>query len=75
MKKVAYLLLFFLCVAGLAACEALMGNCRVCRFNTYENGMLINSTQEAEYCDEDLLRIQGTLPQTIGETTYKWECD
>jgi hypothetical protein len=75
MKKIIYPLLFLLFSAGLTSCEGLFDDCRVCRLNTYENGNLINSAQEAEYCGAELIAIQAKAPETIGATTYVWECD
>lgn len=75
MKKIVYLILFLLFSAGLTSCEGLFDDCRICRLNTYENGNLINSVQEAEYCGAELIAIQATPPETIGSTTTAWECD
>lgn len=73
MKKIVFLLL--LLAAGLTSCEDLFDNCKICRLNVYENGFLINSMQEAEYCGAELITIQNTPPQTDGAITTKWECD
>ena len=73
MKKIVFLLLLF--AAGLTSCEDLFDNCRICRLNVYENGFLINSLQEAEYCGAELITIQNTPPRTDGAITTKWECD
>jgi len=75
MKKIVYLFLFFLLAAGLTSCEDLLNDCKICRLNVYENGNLINSMQEAEYCGTELIAIQSKLPETVGATTYVWECD
>jgi len=70
-----YLFLFILLSAGLTSCEALLDDCKICRLNVYENGNLINSMQEAEYCGAELVTIQNTPPQTDGAITYIWECN
>ena len=75
MKKIVYLILFLLFSAGLTSCEGLLDDCRICRLNVYENGNLINSLQEAEYCGAELISIQAKAPETVGSTTYEWECD
>lgn len=75
MKKIVYLILFLLLSAGLTSCEGLLDDCSICRLNVYENGNLINSMQEAEYCGAELIAIQAKAPETVGSTTYVWECD
>ncbi|HCC71999.1 MAG TPA: hypothetical protein DEQ09_12745 [Bacteroidales bacterium] len=74
-KRVLFFVAFLLIAAGISSCEDVLENCKICRLNTYENGNLINSAQEAEYCGSELIRIQSTPPVTIGSTTTKWECD
>ena len=74
-KKFLYLAAFLMIAAGITSCEDVLDNCKICRLNTYENGVLINSAQEAEYCGSELIAIQSTPPTTVGSTTTKWECD
>jgi hypothetical protein len=50
------------------------GNCQICQLNSYENGNLISSVNEAEYCDDELLAIKNTGPTTVNGVTTKWEC-
>ena len=64
-----------LIAAGITSCEELLDNCKICRLNTYENGVLVSSAQEAEYCGAELITIQNTPPATVGSTTTEWECD
>ena len=76
MKKKAFIFAaFLLMAAGITSCEGLLDNCKICSLNTYEDGVLINSAQTAEYCDADLVAIQATPPSTVGSTTTQWECD
>ena len=60
---------------GHSSCEELFENCRICRLNVYDNGYLVNSLQEAEYCGSDLITIINTQPKVEGSITTKWECD
>lgn len=74
-KKVFIFAAFLLLAAGITSCEDLFENCKICRLNTYEDGQLINTAQEAEYCGAELVTIQATPPATVGNTTSQWECD
>lgn len=74
-KKVFIFAAFLLLAAGITSCEELLNNCKICSLNTYENGVLINSAQEAEYCGAELVTIEATRPTTVGSTTTQWECD
>ncbi|MFP4488738.1 MAG: hypothetical protein ACLFN1_05500 [Bacteroidales bacterium] len=74
-KRILFLATFLVIAAGLTSCEELLNNCKICRLNTYEDGVLINSQKEAEYCGTELITIESTPPATIGSTTTKWECD
>jgi len=64
-----------LIAASFSSCEDLLNNCKTCALNTYEDGVLTSSVQEAEYCDAELIAIQATPDVTIGNTVSKWECD
>ena len=75
MKKIVLLFLLLLSAAVLTSCEDLFDNCKICRLNVYENGFLINTLEEAEYCGAELITIQNTPPQVDGAITTKWECD
>lgn len=74
MKKIVFISLLLLSAAALTSCEG-FESCKICRLNVYENGVLINSMQEAEYCGAELITIQNTPPETDGAFTTKWECD
>ncbi len=74
-KRVLFFVTFLIIAAGLTSCEELLNNCKICRLNTYEDGVLINSAQEAEYCGAELVTIQATPATTVGNTTTEWECD
>lgn len=74
-KRILFFAALLLIAAGFTSCEEIFDNCKICRLNTYEDGNLINSAQEAEYCGSELIRIQNTPPVTVGTTTTKWECD
>ena len=74
MKKKFMSVAFFLFAAwAFTSCEALSG-CGHCKDVTYENGSVINSSEETEYCGQDLLDKKGTLPVTLGALTTKVEC-
>lgn len=74
-KKILFFATFLIIAAGLTSCEELFNNCKICSLNTYEDGVLINSAQEAEYCGADLLKVESTPPVTVGSTTTEWECN
>jgi hypothetical protein len=64
----------FLCIAWAAtSCEAL-GDCKLCRSVIYENGSVINSGTETEYCGVDLITIETQSPVISGNQTTKYEC-
>ena len=73
-KKLVFLAAFILAISGLSSCEALLGNCKICSLNTYENGLQINSQSEAEYCDDDLIWVLAQPDIVAGSTVTKWEC-
>ncbi len=56
------------------SCEGFLGNCKPCSYNTYEDGVLINSQDDAVYCDNELLTIEATTPIVDGNLEYKWFC-
>jgi len=64
----------FLFIAWAAtSCEAL-SNCKLCKNVTYENGSVINSGTETEYCDAELIKKEATQDVTVGSLTTKVEC-
>jgi hypothetical protein len=54
------------------SCEDLL--CKFCKNVTYENGAVINSGTETEYCGADLITKEATPDVTIGSLTTKVEC-
>jgi hypothetical protein len=74
MKKIAQVFSLVIISLAFTSCEGLLDNCKVCSLNTYEDGALILSQSEAEYCDAELISIQATPAQTNGNLVIKWEC-
>jgi len=75
-KKILYLFIFVLLASGFSSCEGLLNNCKVCSLNTYEDGVLVNSVSEAEYCDVELISIEATPDADLGNNLVaKWECN
>lgn len=73
-KKFFYILSLLVIATVFVRCEG-FGNCRVCRLNTYEDGNVILSSSEAEYCDAELISIQTRQDVVDGSTVLRWECD
>lgn len=73
-RKVLYALFFLLVTISFTGCEG-FGSCKVCRLNLIENGAVIGSLNEAEYCDTELIGIQATPNEVINGVTHSWECD
>jgi hypothetical protein len=55
------------------SCEVISG-CKKCKDVTYENGAVINSGAETEYCGADLIAKEATPDATVGRLTVKVEC-
>jgi hypothetical protein len=55
------------------SCEVLSG-CKVCKDVTYENGAVLFSGVETEYCGADLIAKEATPDVTVGTHTIKVEC-
>jgi hypothetical protein len=55
------------------ACEAL-GDCGFCKTVTYENGVVINTGTETEYCGADLISQKAKPDITVGSLVTKVEC-
>jgi len=49
-------------------------NCGFCRTVTYENGVVINTGTETEYCGADLLAQKAKPDITVGSLVTKVEC-
>lgn len=73
-RKLAYTAAVLLTICSFTACDMIGGNCQICQLNSYENGNLISSVNEAEYCDDELLAIKNTGPTTVNGVTTRWEC-
>lgn len=64
----------FMFVAWAAtSCEAISG-CKFCKNVTYENGSVLISGSETEYCGADLVKQEATPDVKIGTLTTKVEC-
>jgi fructose-1,6-bisphosphatase/sedoheptulose 1,7-bisphosphatase-like protein len=64
----------FLFVAWAAtSCESITG-CKFCKNVTYENGTVINSGSETEYCGADLVKKEATPDVPVGSLVTKVEC-
>jgi len=48
--------------------------CKRCKTVTYENGVIINSSHETEYCGAALEKKESTPDVTTGALTTKVEC-
>jgi len=73
-KRIFYMLSLFAISVAFTSCEGLLDNCKVCSLNTYEDGALILSQSEAEYCDAELVAIQAIQPETNGNLVTRWVC-
>ncbi len=75
MKKRLFFGVLIIFVAwSFTSCENLFQKCKLCKTVTYENGVVINETDEVEYCGADLIKKEATPPVTIGNITTKVEC-
>jgi hypothetical protein len=73
-KKLLFVAGFILIAWTFTSCESLFKNCKFCKTVTYENGNVINSGSETEYCGTDLIKKEATLDVTVGSITSKVEC-
>jgi len=74
-SRVFFALFLVITTISLTGCEGLFDNCKVCRLNSWENGAIIGSNSEAEYCDSKLFTIQTTPDVVDNNITYRWDCD
>lgn len=75
MKRKLYFGAAFLLLAwSVTSCESL-SDCKKCKNVTYENGSVINSGTETEYCGTDLITQEAKPDVTIGSLTTKVECN
>jgi len=74
-KDIFYLALFifiFTLLISIGACTK-EDNCKECRIQTYENGVLVSQDDWVEYCDQALKDIEGQT-STVGTRTTKMVC-
>jgi hypothetical protein len=64
---------FLLIAWAVTSCDPL-GGCKFCKNVTYENGSVINSGTESEYCGTDLISKEATPDVKVGSLTTKVEC-
>jgi len=72
-RKFLFATAFMLVAWAATSCEALT-DCKYCKNVTYENGSVINSGPESEYCGTDLIAKEATPDVTVGALTTKVEC-
>ncbi|MEI6049061.1 MAG: hypothetical protein WCS03_09205 [Bacteroidota bacterium] len=74
MKRKLFFGTAFLFIAWAAtSCEAISG-CKICNDVTSENGTVINTSSDTEYCGAALATKEATKPINIGTQTIKVEC-
>lgn len=74
-KRLIYAVALVVIASAFTGCEGLLNNCKICRLNTYDDGNLILSSSEGEYCDAELISIQARPDVVVDGTVSKWECD
>ena len=72
-RKILFGATFLFIIWAFTSCEKLTG-CKVCKNVTYENGSVVNSGSETEYCGTELLTKEATPDVTVGSLTTKVEC-
>jgi hypothetical protein len=72
-KNLLFAAAFMFITWAATSCEAL-SDCKYCRNVTYENGIVINSGPESEYCGAELIKKEATPDVTVGSLTTKVEC-
>lgn len=73
-KKLIFGLFLTAIALSFTGCEGMLDDCKVCSINTYDNGILINSTDETEYCGVELAGILAKPDVVDGNLVSKWEC-
>jgi hypothetical protein len=74
MKKILMYAAGFVFIAvSFSSCQK---NCKVCQQNTYResDGSLLTTGSETEYCDLELITIEGTKEFTVAGVTTRWVC-
>jgi hypothetical protein len=73
MKRKLFFGASFLFIAwAFTSCESL--GCKFCKTVTYENGSVIQSGTETEYCGADLVTKENTPDIVVGSLVTKVEC-
>ena len=72
-RKLLFAVAFLFIAWGATSCEAISG-CKICKDVTYENGAVISSGTDTEYCGADLVKKEATKDITVGTQTIKVEC-
>jgi hypothetical protein len=73
-RKLLFGATFLFLVWAATSCEAISG-CKKCKNVTYENGSVVSSSGETEYCGTDLIAKEATPDVTVGTITTKVECN
>jgi hypothetical protein len=63
---------FLLIACSFNSCD--LKSCKFCKYVTYENGSVINSGTETEYCGADLLKQEAIPDAGTGSLITKVEC-
>jgi hypothetical protein len=72
-RKLVFGASFLLIAWAVTSCEAI-SSCKKCKNVEYENGSVIISGSETEYCGADLVKKEATPDVTVGSVTTKVEC-
>ena len=72
-KKVLFAASVMFIAWAATSCEEL-GDCGKCKTVTYEDGSVVNSSGETEYCGSDLIAQKAKPDVTIGNQTTKTVC-
>jgi hypothetical protein len=72
-RKLLFGAVFIFITWAVTSCEAIR-TCKICKQVTYENGVVINEGNEAEYCDAELIAIEATPDYISGNIRTTWEC-
>jgi hypothetical protein len=72
-KKLIFAAAFVLMAWSFNSCS-LFNKCKMCAYVEYENGSVINTGTETEYCGSDLVKQEAIPDMTVGSITTKVEC-
>lgn len=70
-KKILFGAVVLFLAWAATSCE---DNCGFCKTVTYEDGVVINSDTEREYCGSDLIKQKAIPDIKVGALTTKVEC-